>query len=91
MIPNPSSSWAAHKVFNIGNSSPIPLMNYIHAVEKSLNRKALIEYLPMQQGDVPATAADTTLLSNWIDFRPQTSVESGVANFVDWYKSFYGV
>ena len=68
--PDPSLSWAPHRVFNIGNSNPTPLMEYIDAIETSLGITAIKEFLPMQPGDVPATSADTTALQQWIDFKP---------------------
>lgn len=89
--PNPATSWAPHRVFNIGNSNPTPLMAYIEAVEQSLGITAEKTLLPMQQGDVPATAADTTALEAWVDFKPNTAVNEGVACFVAWYREFYGV
>ena len=89
--PNPSSSWAPHRVFNIGNSNPTPLMDYIDALEQALGVTAVKEFLPMQPGDVPATAADTSALEAWVQFKPNTPVKDGVANFVAWYKDFYGV
>lgn len=87
--PNPATSWAPHRVFNIGNSSPIPLMSYIEAVESALGLTAMKTFLPMQPGDVPATAADTSALEAWIGFRPNTSVTDGVARFVSWYREYY--
>ena len=89
--PNPATSWAAHRVFNIGNSNPTPLMDYIEAVEQALGITAEKEFLPMQPGDVPATAADTTALEAWVGFKPNTPVRDGVARFVAWYREFYGV
>jgi hypothetical protein len=89
--PNPATSWAPHRVFNIGNSNPIPLMSYIEAVENALGITATKTFLPMQPGDVPATAADTSALEAWIGFRPNTSVNDGVARFVAWYREFYQV
>jgi UDP-glucuronate 4-epimerase len=89
--PNPATSWAPHRVFNIGNSSPIPLMSYIEAVENALGLTATKTFLPMQPGDVPATAADTSALEAWIGFRPNTSVTVGVARFVSWYRDYYKV
>ena len=89
--PNPSTSWAPHRVFNIGNSNPTPLMEYIEAVEQALGVTAEKVFLPMQPGDVPATAADTSALEAWVQFKPNTSVQQGVANFVAWYTEFYGV
>ena len=89
--PDPSSSWAPHKIFNIGNSNPIPLMEYIISLEKALGIVSKKEYLPMQAGDVVATAADTSLLEEWINFKPRTSVANGINKFVAWYKEYYGI
>ena len=87
--PTPSASWAPHRIFNIGNSQPTKLMNYIAEIEKCLNKKAKINFLPMQKGDVKATYADTSSLEAWIDYKPNTSIKDGVKNFVDWYIDFY--
>ncbi|MEB3200220.1 MAG: NAD-dependent epimerase [Synechococcaceae cyanobacterium] len=87
--PDPGTSWAPHRVFNIGNSNPTPLMDYIVAVEQALGRQAQKQFLPMQPGDVPATAADTNALESWTGFRPNTPVREGVARFVSWYREFY--
>jgi UDP-glucuronate 4-epimerase len=89
--PDPSTSWAPHRVFNIGNSKPTPLMDYIEAVEQALGVEAIKEFQPMQPGDVVATAADTAALEAWVDFKPNTLVQEGVARFVSWYRKFYGV
>ena len=89
--PDPASSWAPHRVFNIGNSNPTPLLAYIEAVEQALGVTAEKELLPMQPGDVPATAADTSALEAWVSFKPNTPVREGVARFVAWYRQFYGV
>jgi len=89
--PDPGTSWAPHRVFNIGNSNPTPLLDYIEAIEAALGVTAQKELLPMQPGDVPATAADTSALEGWIGFKPNTPVREGVARFVDWYREFYGV
>jgi len=86
--PNPGSSWVPYKVFNIGNSDPIELIKYIEAVEDSLGVVSVKNYLPMQKGDVPSTAADTSSLENWIGFKPETKVKEGVAKFVEWYISY---
>jgi UDP-glucuronate 4-epimerase len=90
-LPNPSTSWAPHRVFNIGNSSPTPLMEYIEAIELALGVTAQKDFLPMQPGDVPITAADTSALEAWTGFRPRTTVREGVARFVAWYRHFYGL
>ena len=87
--PNPGSSWAPHKIFNIGNSNPIKLMDYIYEIERAIGKKAIKEYLPMQPGDVKATSADTSKLENWINFKPNTSIKDGVNKFVQWYKEYY--
>ena len=87
--PDPGTSWGPHRVFNIGNSNPTPLMDYIEALENALGISAIKEFLPMQPGDVPATASDSSALESWIGFKPKTSVEDGVASFVDWYLEFY--
>ena len=89
--PNSATSWAPHRVFNIGNSNPTPLMDYIEAVETTLGIKAEKQFLPMQPGDVPTTAADTSTLEAWINFKPNTSVKEGVSRFVSWYREFYRV
>jgi len=88
--PDPSKSWAPHRIFNIGNSKPTFLMDYIAAIEKCLNKKAKINFLPMQLGDVKATYADTSALESCINFKPNTSIEDGISKFVDWYIDFYG-
>ena len=87
--PNPAASWAPHRIFNIGNATPIPLMTFIEALERSLGLVATKTFLPMQPGDVPATAADTSALEDWIGFRPNTSIQVGVEQFVSWYRSYY--
>jgi UDP-glucuronate 4-epimerase len=89
--PNPATSWAPHRVFNIGNSNPTPLMSYIEALETALGISAVKQLLPMQPGDVPATAADTSALEAWTGFKPNTPVKEGVASFVAWYRELYRV
>ena len=83
------SSWAPHKIFNIGNSKSISLMDFIETIEEELGQKALKIFLPMQPGDVKATLADTSLLENWIDYKPSTTLKDGMKKFINWYKSFY--
>lgn len=89
--PDPATSNAPYRVFNIGNNQPTPLMDYIGALENALGRKAEKNFLPMQAGDVPATAASTEELEKWVDFNPNTPVTEGVKRFVDWYKMFYRI
>lgn len=99
-LPNPSfnssdpdnaSSWAPHRVFNIGNSQPVSLLQYIEELESAIGIKAEKVLCPMQPGDVEATAANTTLLEEWIDYKPSTSVKDGIASFVSWYRNYYRV
>ena len=90
-IPDPATSSAPYRVFNIGNNQPTPLMDYIQALENALGVTAQKNYLPMQPGDVPATAANTDELNSWVGFKPNTPVQQGVAQFVDWYRSYYKV
>jgi len=86
--PDPSSSRAPWRVYNIGNHKPVELMYFIEVLENALGLKAVKRMLPMQQGDVPATAADVRALTDAIGFEPATPVEKGIENFVYWYKSF---
>ena len=91
LAPDPATSSAPYRIFNIGNNQPTELMDYVSALEDALGTTARKNFLPMQPGDVPATAADTRNLEHWVDFRPDTAVRTGVSRFVDWYMSFYGV
>ncbi len=88
--PDPATSYAPYRVFNIGNSQPVELMRYISVIEECVGKKAIMDMLPMQPGDVPSTVADTSELRNVIGFSPDTSVEVGIKRFVEWYKEFYG-
>jgi len=87
--PDPSSSLAPWRVYNIGNNNPVNLLDYISELEISLGREADKEFLPIQPGDVPDTYADVTNLITDFDYRPATSIEMGVANFANWFKSYY--
>ena len=84
-MPDPATSNAPYRVFNLGNGAPTPLMEYIRALEAALGVTAEMKMLPMQPGDVPATAADTSELDAWVGFRPNTPVREGVKRFADWY------
>ena len=86
--PDRSAS-APWRIFNIGNSHRVPLMDYIQALEKALGKKATLDLLPMQDGDVPATEADVTALESDFGYRPKVKVEEGIQRFVDWYRSYY--
>jgi UDP-glucuronate 4-epimerase len=87
--PDPASSKAPFRIFNIGNSHPVRLTYYIEALERALNKRAIKEMLPLQPGDVPDSFSDTTQLADAVGYRPSTPVEEGVAKFVEWYRSFY--
>ena len=87
--PDPASSIAPYRVFNIGNNQAVQLMDYIHALEGALGIEAKKNFLPMQPGDVPATAANTDELDAWVGFRPNTSVAQGVARFATWYRDYF--
>ena len=89
--PDPATSRAPYRIFNIGNNKPVNLMRYIEVLEECLGRKAVMEMLPMQPGDVRATMADVSNLEEAVGFRPRTTVDEGVARFVAWYRDFYGV
>jgi UDP-glucuronate 4-epimerase len=89
--PDPATSSAPYRVFNIGNSRPTPLLDYIRALEKASGIEARKNFMPMQPGDVPATSADTSELHAWVGFKPNTPVEVGVARFFAWYKDHYKV
>ncbi len=88
--PDPATSWAPHRLFNLGNSQPVQLLAFIAALERALGREAVKELLPLQPGDVEATAADTALLEAWVGFRPSTPLEEGVERFAAWYSSHHG-
>tara|TARA_R110001592_G_scaffold210142_2_gene461563 strand:+ start:671 stop:1672 length:1002 start_codon:yes stop_codon:yes gene_type:complete len=86
---SPASSKAPYKVFNIGNNEPIALMTFIEAIEKAANKEASKNYMPMQAGDVPATFADIDSLKAEVGFKPDTNIEFGMQQFVDWFKEYY--
>jgi len=89
--PDPSSSKAPYKVYNIGNSNPVNLMDFVRAIEKAIGKEGEKEYLPMQPGDVKATYADVTDLVESIDYKPNTTIEYGIAEFINWYRQYYQV
>jgi len=87
--PDPATSWAPYRLYNIGNHHPVSLMDYIEAIERCLEKKAEKHFLPMQAGDVAATSADVSALQQAVGFAPGTTVEEGVRRFVEWYRSYY--
>lgn len=89
--PDPARSYAPYRVYNIGNNQPVELIRYIQVLEQCLGRKARMQLLPMQPGDVRATMANTDELNKSVGFKPNTSIEEGIASFVAWYKSYHGI
>ena len=89
--PDPATSKAPWRIYNIGNSKPVELMDYIKALEKTLGKKAKINFLPLQPGDVPDTYANVDNLKKKFNYKPSTSVISGVSNFVKWYKDYFRI
>jgi UDP-glucuronate 4-epimerase len=89
--PDPATSNAPYRIYNIGNNKPVPLLDFIKALEKALGRKAKLDLMPMQMGDVVSTMADVSDLERATGFRPNTSIEEGIAAFVTWYRQYYEV
>jgi UDP-glucuronate 4-epimerase len=87
--PNPESSSAPFRLYNIGNNQPTDLSHFIEVLENAIGSKAILNYLPMQPGDVVSTYADVDSLANAVGFRPRTNIEQGIAKFVDWYRQYY--
>ncbi|MDB4654213.1 NAD-dependent epimerase [Rubripirellula sp.] len=89
--PNPSTSSAPYRVYNIGNNNPVELSTFIETIEQALGIQAKRNLMPMQAGDVPATFADINALEDAVDFRPSTSISVGIKNFVEWYRDYYSI
>jgi UDP-glucuronate 4-epimerase len=89
--PDPATSQAPYRIYNIGNNRPVKLMRYIEVLERALGKKAVLDLQPMQKGDVPATTADVSALQEAVGYRPGTPVEVGIPKFVEWYRSYYEV
>lgn len=87
--PDPATSHAPYRIFNIGNSHPVPLMQFIETIEDALGKKAIKKMMGMQAGDIKITSADTSELNQWVNFKPNTSIKEGVKRFIDWYKTYY--
>jgi UDP-glucuronate 4-epimerase len=88
--PDPGSSKAPYKIYNIGNDDPVKLLDFIEAIEKKLNKKAIKNMMPLQPGDVPASHADVTDLIADMGYKPETPIQEGINRFIDWYLEFYG-
>ena len=89
--PDPAYSFCPYRIYNIGNHNPVSLSDFITILEEKLGRKAQKEFLPIQPGDVKDTYADVEELMAAINFKPSTTVETGIENFVDWYREYYKV
>jgi len=90
-LADPATSSAPYRVFNIGNNNPVPLLDFVACIENALGKKAEKRLLPLQDGDVPATYANTDALQEWVGFVPGTSIKVGIGNFVAWYRDYYQV
>ena len=88
-MPDPATSKAPYRLYNIGNNSPVELMYFIGVIEKNLNKKAIIKYLPLQPGDVPETYANVDALIDYVGYSPSTEIESGIEKFIKWYRDYY--
>ncbi len=87
--PDPGSSFAPYRIYNIGNHQPVNLMTFIHTLEKHIGKQAIIEFMPMQPGDVEATFADIEALTEAVGFQPTTSLDEGLKQFVAWYRDYH--
>jgi UDP-glucuronate 4-epimerase len=88
--PDPATSAAPYRVYNIGNNNPVELMQFIACIEKAVGREAKKNFLPIQPGDVPKTYANVDALVDDVGFKPSTPIEVGIPRFVEWYRSYYG-
>ncbi|MDH5778863.1 MAG: NAD-dependent epimerase/dehydratase family protein, partial [Gammaproteobacteria bacterium] len=89
--PDPATSYANYRVFNIGNNNPVKLMDFVEAIENAVGKKANKNMMPLQAGDVPSTSADVSELENAVGFRPDTPVQEGIDRFVKWYREYYNI
>ena len=87
--PNPSTSFSPHRIFNVGNSKPVKLLNFIELLENALGVKAIKILKPIEMGDVKETYANSQLLEDWIKFKPKVSIENGIKLFAKWYLEYY--
>lgn len=87
--PDPATSYANYRVFNIGNNSPVKLMDFVVAIENAVGKKAIKNFMPLQAGDIPSSCADVTELAASIGFRPNTPIQQGINNFIEWYRDYF--
>jgi UDP-glucuronate 4-epimerase len=90
-VPDPASSFAPYRIYNIGNNKPVELIDFIAAIEKALKKKAIRNLMPIQPGDVAETFADVEDLIRDVQFKPSTSIEDGIEKFVAWYLEYYNI
>jgi UDP-glucuronate 4-epimerase len=89
--PDPGTSYAPYRIYNIGNNKPVELLDFIAAIEAALGKQAIKNFMPMQPGDVPATYADVDDLISDVGFKPDTPIDEGIEKFVQWYKRYYAI
>lgn len=89
--PDPATSSAPFRIFNIGNARPMAIGRYVEALETALGRRAMVRHLPMQPGDMQDTFADVAELDAWVGYRPAIGIDEGVRRFVAWYRDYFGV
>lgn len=89
--PDPSTSFAPYRIYNIGNNQPVELLHFIEVIEQKLGKKAIKNLMPLQEGDVPETFADVEALTKAVGFKPSTSIEEGIDKFISWYKTYYTI
>jgi len=89
--PDPATSFKPYRIYNIGNNAPVRLMDFVEAIEKALGKEAIKNFMPMQAGDVPSTCADSSALVDDVGFKPTTSIQDGINQFVRWYRDYYQV
>ena len=87
--PDPSTSFAPYRIFNVGNNKPTNLLSFIQTLESALGKKAIKEMKPIQPGDVKATFADIRMLKDWVQYKPKTTMEKGIFQFASWYKEYF--
>ena len=91
LAPDPATSDSPYRLFNIGGGNPVELMRYIETIEDCLGKKAEKNFLPLQAGDVPETSADVRALADYVGYKPETQIETGIARFIEWYRQYYKV
>ena len=90
-LPNPSTSWSPHRIFNVGSNKKIDLINFIDVLEEEIGIKAIKSYLPIQKGDVKETYACSKEIMNWVQYKPNTALKFGIKKFIKWYRNFYKI